>query len=379
MSLGTYPQLLIPLARAKHAELWAKVKSAKGDPLGERQAAKAAAAAPAPTGTPTFGEIADQYIATHEASWKNARHRDQWRLTLGEHCGLIRSKPVDEIDTAAVLRVLKPIWVKTPETGSRLRGRIETVLNAARSLGHIDENRANPARWKGHLDTLLPNPKKVGKRGHHAAMPYADVPAFMARLKKTPSVTTKALMFVILTAARSGEVFGMKLDEAVIAIATGVWTVPGERMKTGKEHSVPLSNAAIAILKERFEARGPKQVYVFESPVAQGSRVHRDGAHQPLSPMALAMLMRRDGAGVTVHGFRSSFRSWAADRGFAFEVAEQCLAHAVGNAVVQAYQRSSMVERRRPVMEEWGRFVTGDGEAAKVVPLAAAKGRGKRH
>ena len=383
MSLGAYPELLLAGARAKHAAERAKVLE-KADPLAEKRAAKASAAAPAPTGTPTFGEIANDYMATHKASWRSAKHLEQWVQTLAKYSGPIRDKPVDEIDTAAVLAVLKPLWTRVPETGSRLRGRIETVLNAARSLGHIEANRANPARWKGHLDNLLPNPKKIGERAHHAAMPYAALPAFMEKLKATPGVGARALRFVILTAARSGEVFGMTFDEVELDVPKNgsaatwpgpTWVVPGSRMKMGKQHDVPLSPAAIAILRDQLETRGPKQTCVFESPVAQGSKVHRDGAHQPLSPMALVMLMRRLGAGVTVHGMRAAFRSWCADTGVAFEVAEACLSHAPGNAVVQAYQRSNMLERRRPVMAAWSNFLEGKVEAAKVVAIGGAKRR----
>jgi integrase len=380
-SIGPYPEVTLVEARAKHAELRKRVVVDHADPLAERRAQRASVLAPTAS-TPTFGQLSDDHMATHASSW-SAKHHQQWRLTLSEYCGSIREKPVSEIDTAAVLKVLKPLWTRAPETASRLRARIETVISAAQALGHIDENRANPARWKGHLERLLPNPRKTGKpRRNHAAMPYAELPAFMARLKAAQGVAVKALMFTILTAARAGEVIGMPCDgeldldppnNVLAKLWPGpTWTVPAKRMKMRKEHRVPLSDAAVAILRDQLAKRGPQQTYLFESPIAQGSRVHRDGAHQPLSDMSMAMMMRRLGVGqYTVHGFRSSFRSWAADHGVAFEVAEQCLAHTVGNAVVQAYQRSSMLERRRPVMAEWASFVMGEA-SAKVVSFKRA-------
>ena len=180
------------------------------------------------------------------------------------------------------------------------------------------------------------------------------------------ALAAKALQFVILTGTRSGEVFGMTFDE--IDFETSTWTVPVNRMKMGREHSVPLSEQALALLKDQLAERGPKQDHVFESPLQQSPKLHRSGAHQPLSPMALVMLMRRLHTGVTTHGMRSSFRSWSAD----FEVAEQCLAHGVGNAVVQAYQRSSMLERRRPVMTSWAQYLAGKAEP-KAVPIGSRR------
>jgi integrase len=380
MSLGSYPELTLAEAHAKHAALRAKVKAEHGDPLAERRAQRATAHAPSGSdSTPTFGEVAHQYVATHEGSWKNDKHRWQWRQTLKAHCAAIRDLPVDRIDTAAVLRVLQPIWGKTPETASRLRGRIEKVLDAARVLGFIDETRANPARWMGHLKEVLPNPKKIGKRGHHAALPYAEVPGFAAKLKRLPGTSAKALMFAILTAARSGEVFGMTFGEIDLDPPTNgsastwagpTWTVPANRMKMRKEHRVPLSAAAVAILRDQLAQRGPKQVYVFESPIAQGSKVHRDAAHQPLSNMAFAMLLRRMGAhNITAHGFRSAFRDWVGDEtSFQRETAEAALAHLVGDQAERAYRRGDAFNKRRELMEAWSDYVMGEAPA-KVVPI----------
>jgi integrase len=352
MSFGRYPELLLAEAREQHMELRRRVLNDGGDPArdGHRGA-----------GAPTFGEAADAYLAAHERSWRNDKHRWQWRHTLTEYCKPIRETPVDAVDTAAVLKVLKPLWFSVPETAARLRGRIETVLDAARALGHIDENRANPARWGGHLDKLLPKRQRL-TRGHHAAMPYADVPAFMAKLKGAPGAAARALQFTILTAARSGEVFGMQWGE--VDLDAKVWIAPAARMKVGREHHVPLSDAALDILRGQLAARRGRQPYVFPS----------KDVRAPLSNMAMAMAMRRLGAGeYTVHGFRSAFRDWAAEQGVDDSVAEQCLAHQIGTAVTRAYLRTSMLERRRTVMDSWAAFLAGESETATVVPLRAAR------
>lgn len=361
MSLGPYPELSLSEARAKHAAARKAVVVDKADPLAERRDAKAMRAAKA--NSPAFGECAAAYLKAHESGWKNPKHRDQWRMTLTRYCEAIRDTPVDKVDAKAVLRVLEPLWTTVPETASRLRARIEAVLASAQVRGHIDPDRPNPARWKGWLDQMLPNPKKVGaRRGHHAAMPYANLPTFMAKLSETHGVAAKALAFTILTAARSGETLGATWDEIDFDEAT--WTVPASRMKMQKAHAVPLSDAAVAILRDLEAARG-KSPYVFP-----GGR-----PRQPLSIMSMTMVMRRGGDGDwTVHGMRSAARSWMADNSVAFELAEACLAHAVGNAVAQAYQRSSMLERRRPVMQDWASFLTGKADP-KVVALS---GRRKR-
>jgi integrase len=325
MSLGPYPELSLEEARKKHVAQRKTVVVDKADPLANRRAAKAADAAK--SAVPTFGKCADAYLASHETSWRNRKHRYQWRMTLTEYCDAIRDMPVDQVDAKAVLKVLEPIWTSIPETASRLRGRIEAVLASAQVAGHIDPNRPNPARWKGWLAEMLPDPKKVGgPRGHHAAMPYDDLPAFMALLNGTPGVPAKALSFTILTAARSGEVLNATWDEINLDDATLTWTVPASRMKMQKPHDVPLSDAAVAILRAQEAVRG-KNPYVFP-----GAR-----PRQPLHGTTLTKVMRRLGAGDwTTHGMRSAARSWMADEGVEFELAEACLAHAVGNAVVQA-------------------------------------------
>jgi integrase len=298
VSLGSYPEVSLIEARIRHAALRKVVIVDRIDPSAEKRAerraareeAKAAAALAAPKpgkARPTFGEVADRHIADHEAKWANPVHRAQWRYTLGALCAGIRDLPVDEVDTAAVLSVLKPIWTTTPETASRLRARIEAVLASAQVDGLIDERRPNPARWKGWLALKLPNPRAIGERGGHAAMPYSELPAFFARLRTAPGEAAKALRFLILTAARTAEVIEMPCGEAVTAAATGVWTVPKERMKMRRPHSIPLADTALDLIKAQIAAFGPEQVFVFESPARAGAEV------QPLSNMAMTMAMRR--------------------------------------------------------------------------------------
>jgi integrase len=358
MSLGTYPEMTLALARNRHAAERAKVRNDKIDPLALRRAAKAAASPVSQA--PTFGQAADHYVATHATAW-SAKHLDQWRTSLTGYCAPIRNTPVDEVNVEAVLKVLTPLWSRAPTTASRLRGRIETILDAARALGHIDRDKANPARWKGHLSHVLPKPKEVAPPGHHAAMPATDIPAFMAKLSQASGVAPKALAFAILCASRSGEVMHMPWDEVDLDKAT--WTIPRERMKAAKPHAIPLSDAALAILHGQLEGRG-KSKFVF--PGARPSK--------PLSVNALSQTTDRLGAGhYTVHGFRAAFRSWCADEGVAFEVAESALAH-TSSSVVEAYQRSAMLERRRPVMQAWANYLSEE-PSAKVVPITAGQKR----
>jgi integrase len=329
----------------------------KSDPLAGKRNGKSAAATPSTK--PTFRVMADDYVATHEGGWRNPKHRWQWTQTLTQHCGPIRDTAVDQIGTDDILAVLKPLWTRAPVTGSRLRGRIERVLNAARALGHIDKDKANPARWKAHLDELLPKPKKLA-RGHHAAMPYADAPEFVERLRVMNSTAALAMEFLVLTATRSGETLGPKWDE--INFDTATWIIPPGRMKTNEAFSVPLSVRALGILRA-LEAQHGKNPFVF------AGRPQR-----PLSNMALAMLLRRMNIDVTAHGFRTSFRTWCSDVAHAeFEVAEQCLSHRIGSAVSRAYNRTSMLERRRPLMQAWTDFVTGK-TGGNVVSFRAAAG-----
>jgi integrase len=308
------------------------------------------------SGAATFGEVADAYLERQERRGqlgKNPKHRRQWRATLASLPAWFRSLPVDQIGPQQVFDALDPIWTRTPETGSRLRGRMAAVWDSARAP---DDMSANPAAWSDWLKRKLGDPKKLGKtdrltgerlaRGNHAALPYAEIPALMARLKQTPGVAALALQFTILTATRTNETLGMAFDE--VDFAKAVWTVPADRMKTGELHEIPLSEATIDILRAQGAQRG-------ENPHVFPGRPMR-----PLSNMSMAMVMRRLKIPATVHGFRSSFRTWASEvANVEFEVAEACLSHRIGSAVSRAYNRTKMTERRRPIMSAWADFVTG--------------------
>ena len=307
-------------------------------------------------GKPTFGAIAAALIAAKESEWRNPKHRAQWRMTLENYAAPLRSRPVDEIDTAAVLDVLKPLWQTKPETASRLRGRIEAVLDAAKAQGH--RSGENPAAWRGHLAHLLPK-RGILTRGHHAAMSYADVQTFVAQLREREALAALALEFCILTAARSGEVFGARWSE--IDLAAKVWTVPAGRMKAAREHRIPLSDRTLVILERLFEARTDDLVFPGQRP------------GKPLSNTAMEMLLRRmDQDAVTVHGFRSAFRDWAGNEThFPREVAEAALAHVVGDKAEQAYRRGDALEKRRALMEAWANFIE-PRSGSKVVKLRKA-------
>ena len=284
-------------------------------------------------------------------------------MTLGPaHCRAILDLKVDEIKTADIVAVLRPIWATKSETASRLRGRIERVLAFAEVRGWRPEGK-NPAQWRGHLDAILPPARKLTARGHHVAMAYRDVPAFIDKLDAAPGMAALCLKFLILTAARSGEAIAARWDE--IDMEKRIWTVPESRMKAGSEHRVPLSDGALEVLKVL-------------DPLRQGEFVfHGRDATKPLSTGALEMLMRRLKAktattgGPTVHGFRSAFRDWAGDcTSFPREIAEAALAHRIGDAVERAYRRSDALERRRELMKAWSNFCV-EKEAPQVLRLAA--------
>jgi len=254
---------------------------------------------------------------------------------------------------------LEPIWTTKPETAGRVRGRIESVLDWATARGYRQGE--NPARWRGHLENLLPKKSKVRRVEHHAALPYAEIGTFIAELQQQEGVAARALEFAILTAARTGEVIGAKWDE--IDFGERLWTVPTERMKAGKEHRVPLSDAALAVLEEMQKIRSADFVF-------PGGKSRRS-----ISNMAMAMTLRRLSRGdLTVHGFRSSFRDWAAERtGFPAEVAEMALAHTVSDKVEAAYRRGDLFQKRRQLMEAWTRFCSAPLASATVVSIAAAQ------
>jgi len=331
MGLGSYPE--VTLAEAREKALAGRRLARSGvDPIAARKKGK---------GVPTFGEIADEIAGQLADGFRNEKHKAQWRMTLTVYAEPLRGKPVDKIDTSDILAVLQPIWQTKPETASRVRGRIERVLNAAKAKGYRAGE--NPAAWRGHLENLLPKPSRLS-RGHHAAMRYQDVPAFVARLHEREAIAALALEFAILTATRSGEVLGAQWSE--IDLDAKVWTISPERMKAAREHRVPLSERAIAIVKQIEAARAGD--YVFP-----GQRVKR-----PLSAMAMEMVLRRMGIeDSTVHGFRSSFRDWAGNEThFPRELAEHALAHVIGDKAEQAYRRSDALARRRELMDAWARY-----------------------
>jgi integrase len=331
------------------------------DPLDERDAARAAEAAAAQEEkirAVTFRQVADAYIAAHEASWRNAKHRQQWSNTLNTYAHPVMGDlPVANVDTGLVMSVLEPIWHTKPETASRLRGRIEAVLDYAKARGWRESE--NPARWRGHVANMLPNRTNVQPVEHHAALPWREIGAFMATLADQEGLGALALRFTILTAARTSEAIDARWPE--IDMTAGVWTVPASRMKAGREHRVPLSDAALAVLN----AVAPLRDDARSGWVFPGARSGR-----PLSNMVFLMLLRRMGLGdLTAHGFRSSFRDWAAETGQPEDVAEAALAHALGSKVQAAYQRGDLLERRRKLMGAWASFCTRPPMTAAIVPL----------
>jgi integrase len=336
----------VTLARARELATRARAKLAEGD--NPRDARKSSEGA-------TFGECADRVIEAMRPSWRNPRHIAAWEMTLRDYAAPLRRLPVDKIVTDDVLSVLKPLWNDKPETASRLRGRIERVLDAAKA----QELRSgeNPARWRGHLDQLLPQRQWVS-RGHYAAMRYGDVPTFISRLRLQQVTTALALEFVILTAVRCGEAVGARWEE--FDLENAVWTVPLARMKAGREHRVPLSQRALTIINVMHELRNGELVF----PSAR----HRG---KPLAVRSLWRVMRgmtiRD---ATVHGFRSSFRDWAAEcTNFPNEVCEAALAHAVANKVEAAYRRGDLFEKRRKLMDAWAAFCSAPKAAGKIAPM----------
>jgi integrase len=282
--------------------------------------------------------MAEEVIASLESGWRNEKHKGQWRSTIKAYCGSIATKAVDRVSTDDVLAVLRPIWSTKPETAARLRGRIEKVLDAARAKGYRQGD--NPARWRGHLDNLLAKQQKLC-RGHHAAMPWQDVPDLIAELRTLHGTSALALEFTILTAARTGETLGAQWPE--IDLEAKVWTIPGERMKGGREHRVPLTERAATILAKLRTAS--VSAYVFP-----GSKPKR-----PLAAMTMDNLLKRvTKAGFTVHGFRSSFKTWAAEATtYPNELSEAALAHVTGSQVERAYRRTDALERRRAMMAAW--------------------------
>src|SRR6266446_7068944 len=341
--MGLGPVHVIPLAEArKRAAECRRMRIDGIDPIEARSAHRGWKKLEAAKAM-TFDACAAAYIAAHNAGWRNAKHREQWRNTLSSYAGpVFGSLPVQSIDVELVMKALEPIWRTKPETASRLRGRIEAVLDWATVRSYRKGD--NPARWRGHLDKLLPARSKVQRVEHHPALPYDELADFVAMLRGQDGIAARALEFLILTATRTGEVIGARWDE--IDLGEKIWVVPAARMKAGREHRVPLSGAAVAILEEMKKIR--ESDFVFPG----GKK------GKPLSNMAmLAVLKRMDRDDLTNHGFRSSFRDWAAERtNFPREVAEMALAHAVGDKVEAAYRRGDLFQKRRQLMEAWGKF-----------------------
>lgn len=352
LGLGGYPTVTLAQAREDARAMRAKVRAGI-NPLEEAKEAKSALKASLAAAL-TFQQSAEKYIEAHKAGWSNDKHIKQWTSTLTTYVyPKIGNILVKDVELPQVLSVLEPIWKTKTETASRLRGRIESVLDWATARNY--RQGLNPARWKGHLDKLLPKPSKVAKVEHHDALPVSDVGAFMVELRKHEGVGAKALEFAILTAARSGEVRGATWAE--IDKDAKVWVIPGSRMKAGREHRVPLTEQAIQILDALPRVAGSN--YVFTAP--------RGGQ---LSDMTLSAVIRRMGAPCVPHGFRSSFRDWASERtNYPSDMAELALAHTISDKVEAAYRRGDMFEKRRRMMADWSKFCDTVETKGKVVPL----------
>ena len=338
MGFGSAGRGQVTLAKARELASAARAILADGvNPLQSKREAEAAAALEKALQI-SFGEFAENLVDDIEGGFRNAKHRQQWRNTLKTYCKPIWKTPLPEVDTAGVLKCLSPIWQSKTETATRLRGRIERVLDAAKAKGLRKGD--NPAVWRGHLSATLPKPGKLA-RGHHAALPYDAMPGFMVELRVHTALAAKCLEFKILTIARSGE--ALKAEWAEFDLAAGVWTIPAERMKAGREHRVALSNAALAIVTALQEGRQGKYVFPGTKP------------GKPLSEMAMAMLLRRMGrTQITVHGFRSTFTDWATEvSSFSSETRKACMAHAIADKVEAAYRRGDQFEKRRLMLEAW--------------------------
>jgi integrase len=355
MGLGSLKT--ISLAKAREAAGKCRELRLQGiDPIAERHGTRAAMRLDAAK-TMTFDQCRDAFIAAHQASWRSAKHRSQWVNTLNTYVSpVFGNLAVQAADTELIMRVLEPIWSTKPETASRLRGRIESVLDWAKARGF--RTGENPARWRGHLDQLLPARSKVRNVRHHAALPFGQLPEFMIALRERAGVAARALEFAVLTAARTGEVIGARWDE--IDFGSRTWTVPADRMKGHREHRIPLSDRAVSLLEE-MQQMGSSE-FVFSRPEGK-----------PLSNMALLMTLRRmERSDVTAHGFRSSFRTWAAEcTGFSREVVEAALAHVTGNKVEAAYQRGDLFRKRQQLMADWGAYCASADASGSLILFKA--------
>ena len=334
LGVGRYPSISLSEARARAREL--RFKGAVVDRIEAKPEKRAV------NRVLTFKQAALTYIETYRSSWRNAKHGQQWENSLRTYAyPKIGGLRVDEVTTSDVLKILKPIWQNKTETAARVRGRLEQILDWAHAHGY--RKAENPAKWRGLLDKLLPNPNKISPHKHHRALPIDATPEFYGRLSSQSGIASKAFQFLILTAARTGEVRGCRWEE--IDWEARVWTIPGSRMKSGRVHRVPLCQEAISLLTSlEPESCG----VVFKSP--------KGG---PLSDAALLALMRRMGVDAVPHGFRATFRTWAAEVARCpREVAEQALAHVIENKTEAAYQRGDLLELRRELMGKWECFLT---------------------
>ena len=349
--MGLGPVRLVSLSEARSkAQEARRLLLEKIDPLEERRQERAQRAADA-AGTISFREAADRYVKAQAPGWKNDKHKDQWETTLDRYVHpVVGTLPVNLVEIGHVMKVLEPIWTVKTETASRVRGRIEAVLDWATAHGYRKGD--NPARWKGQLEVLLPAPAKVARVKHHPALPYKELPDFIRLLRNQEGVGALALEFTILTAARTGETIGASWEE--MDLTDRVWIVPAERIKAGREHRVPLSYRAVEILRIMRDMRVSDFVF-------PGLRKGK-----PLSNMTMLGVLKRMGCGhLTTHGFRSSFRDWAAEcTNYPGEMAEMALAHTIGNKVEAAYRRGDLFDRRRQMMRDFAAYCGGSGQAA---------------
>jgi integrase len=338
--MGLGPLALVSLAEARDKALACRKLLLEGrDPIEARRGQRTQERLEAAKAI-TFRQCAASYIKAHEAAWRNEKHRYQWRQTLDIACETLGDLPVASVDTSLVMKVLEPLWHTKTETAKRLRGRIEAVLDLA--IAHEFRTGPNPARWRGHLDKLLVKPRKAVK--HHPALPYAELPQFMAELRANNSVSARALEFTILTACRTNEVIGARWDDEIDRDAK-VWTIPAGRMKAKKAHRVPLCHRALNILSSLPREDGNPFVFI------------GGATGKPLHSLAMLELFRTMRPDLTVHGFRSTFRDWAAERtNFPREVVERAMAHTLRDKTEAAYQRGDLLDKRRPLMAEWARY-----------------------
>jgi integrase len=358
LGCGSYPEVTLAQAREKAADA-RKLRADGSDPLMAKRAAQAALSQQRTEQlrSLTFDEAAEQYIQSHRAGWRSRRHAAQWQETLRDYVSpVLGAVPVADVSLALVLKVLEPAWRTVPETASRVRSRIEAILDWARARGLREGE--NPARWRGNLQHLLPRPSKLKAVKHHPSLGYDELPAFMAGLREWDGVVARALEFTILTAARTGEVIGARWSE--INSATDTWTIPASRMKSAREHRVALSPQAMDILRDMAALRDDEFVF-------PGKK------RATLSAAAMGRLLRHGmQAQVSVHGMRSTFRVWAAERtGYPREIIEACLAHQTGSLTELAYLRTDQLERRRQLMAAWARFCQEPARSRVVVPLRA--------